>query len=257
MNRLKDFFESERNRVFLPDAFFTQRVMARYDERLNENRFREIGVWDAIPSSTRPVLAIALLLILSFVGVRAANDITGNAMAATANMDATTVLWSERFASCIGIRSFAHFRFGPIVAMRGECSVSLAQTAHERAGTSACARRHDHSRNAVDVTGESVRVPPLGTAAFVRSVALARLLLDLGADVNGQPIENKRRNKGQFIADFKHAYRVEYNELSELYFHKREPACVIEINTCNPDPGYPAQVYSSDPNDCSGKPIVD
>jgi hypothetical protein len=70
MNRLKDFFESERNRVFLPDAFFTQRVMARYDERMNESRYRGLGgVWDAIPGSTRPVLAIALLLILSFVAV--------------------------------------------------------------------------------------------------------------------------------------------------------------------------------------------
>jgi uncharacterized protein len=29
-------------------------------------------------------------------------------------------------------------------------------------------------------------VPPLGTAAFVRSIPLARLLLDGGADVNGQ-----------------------------------------------------------------------
>lgn len=80
---------------------------------------------------------------------------------------------------------------------------------------------------------------------------------NLGADVNGQPIENKRRNKGQFIADFKHAYRVEHNELSELYFHKREPACIIEINTCNPDPGYPAQVYTSDPTNCAGQIIVD
>jgi ankyrin repeat protein len=33
---------------------------------------------------------------------------------------------------------------------------------------------------------EAVRVPPLGTAAFVRSVPLARLLLDSGADVNGR-----------------------------------------------------------------------
>jgi len=39
----------------------------------------------------------------------------------------------------------------------------------------------------VDVrsTGSIARVPPLGTAAFVRSVPLARLLLDAGADVNG------------------------------------------------------------------------
>jgi ankyrin repeat protein len=35
-------------------------------------------------------------------------------------------------------------------------------------------------------TGTIARVPPLGTAAFVRSVPLARLLLDAGADVNAQ-----------------------------------------------------------------------
>jgi ankyrin repeat protein len=35
-------------------------------------------------------------------------------------------------------------------------------------------------------TGTIARVPPLGTAAFVRSLPLARLLLDAGADVNGQ-----------------------------------------------------------------------
>lgn len=35
-------------------------------------------------------------------------------------------------------------------------------------------------------TGAIARVPPLGTAAFVGSVALARLLLDAGADVNAQ-----------------------------------------------------------------------
>lgn len=35
-------------------------------------------------------------------------------------------------------------------------------------------------------TGTIARVPPLGTAAFVRSVPLARLLLDAGADVDGQ-----------------------------------------------------------------------
>jgi uncharacterized protein len=40
---------------------------------------------------------------------------------------------------------------------------------------------------------EAVRVPPLGTAAFVRSVPMARLLLDSGADVNG-------RGEGGFTA---------------------------------------------------------
>jgi ankyrin repeat protein len=42
-------------------------------------------------------------------------------------------------------------------------------------------------------TNEAVRVPPLGTAAFVRSVPLARLLVDSGADVNG-------RGEGGFTA---------------------------------------------------------
>jgi uncharacterized protein len=42
-------------------------------------------------------------------------------------------------------------------------------------------------------TNENVRVPPLGTAAFVRSVSLALLLLDSGADVNG-------RGEGGFTA---------------------------------------------------------
>ena len=37
-------------------------------------------------------------------------------------------------------------------------------------------------------TGTIARVPPLGTAAFVRSVPLSRLLLDAGADVNGQGV---------------------------------------------------------------------
>ena len=34
-------------------------------------------------------------------------------------------------------------------------------------------------------TGSIAQVPPLGTAVFVRSLPLARLLLDAGADVNG------------------------------------------------------------------------
>ena len=42
-------------------------------------------------------------------------------------------------------------------------------------------------------TAAIARVPPLGTAAFVRSVPMARLLLDAGADVNG-------RGEGGFTA---------------------------------------------------------
>jgi hypothetical protein len=66
MNRLQDFFNEERERVFEPGPYFTKRVMAR----LNDSASRESGIWDAISTSTRPVLAIALVLILCFVAVQ-------------------------------------------------------------------------------------------------------------------------------------------------------------------------------------------
>ena len=65
MNQLKDFFDAERKRFFEPDAFFAKRVMARLNERVSQ----DFGIWDAVPSSTRPVLALALTLILCFAAV--------------------------------------------------------------------------------------------------------------------------------------------------------------------------------------------
>ncbi len=79
---------------------------------------------------------------------------------------------------------------------------------------------------------------------------------NLGDDNNGRAIENKRMNKGQFIADFKQAARPQYTELSMLLFHKREPQCIIVIAPCTTDPGYPAQVYNSAPVDCTGAIIT-
>lgn len=73
---------------------------------------------------------------------------------------------------------------------------------------------------------------------------------NLGSDVNGCVIENKRRNKGQFINDFRLAIRPEYTEFAELIFHKREPACVTEFDVCNEGPGYPSQSYSSENTPC-------
>ena len=67
---------------------------------------------------------------------------------------------------------------------------------------------------------------------------------NLGTDASGCVIENKRRNKGQFIADFKLAIRPQYTEFLDLIFHMREPACVIAVTPCNSDPGYPTQSYS-------------
>jgi len=65
MNQLKEFFDTERRRVFEPDAFFAKRVVAR----LNEAASQEYGIWDVVPNSTRPVLAIALMLIVCFAAV--------------------------------------------------------------------------------------------------------------------------------------------------------------------------------------------
>jgi len=68
---------------------------------------------------------------------------------------------------------------------------------------------------------------------------------NLGEDVNGCVIENKRRNKGQFIADFKVGIRPLHTEFINVFFHKREPMCVPEIDICNDDAGYVPQSYNS------------
>lgn len=73
---------------------------------------------------------------------------------------------------------------------------------------------------------------------------------NLGADASGQVIQNKRRNKGQFIADFVYYVRPLHYEFLEVFFHKREQFCVPEIDVCNASPGYPAQSYSSTLPNC-------
>jgi len=77
---------------------------------------------------------------------------------------------------------------------------------------------------------------------------------NLGTDVNGCVIENKRRNKGQFIADFLYYIRPLHTEFMESIFHKAEPMCVPEVDTCSPGPGYPEQSYSSENEPC---PVVE
>ncbi len=62
---LKQFFESEKSRVFVPDTFFTKRVMAR----LQGVSTWKYGIWELMPNSTRQVLALALALILCFVAI--------------------------------------------------------------------------------------------------------------------------------------------------------------------------------------------
>lgn len=73
---------------------------------------------------------------------------------------------------------------------------------------------------------------------------------NLGADQSGCVIENKRHNKGQFIGDFKLAIRPEYTEFINAFFHKREPMCILNVDTCGADPGYPTQTYNSSNTTC-------
>jgi len=74
---------------------------------------------------------------------------------------------------------------------------------------------------------------------------------NLGVDSSGVAIENKRRNKGQFIADFKMAIRPQYTEFSELIMHASAYNVISEISTGVTDPGTPTQYYSSAPANCS------
>jgi len=78
---------------------------------------------------------------------------------------------------------------------------------------------------------------------------------NLGEDSAGRAIENFLRNKGMFVADFKLAIRPLYTEFVELIFHKSEPQCVIEIDTCAGDQGYPTQNYNSALENCGDSNI--
>jgi hypothetical protein len=79
---------------------------------------------------------------------------------------------------------------------------------------------------------------------------------NLGADSNGNVIENKRRNKLQFIADFKQAIRPEYPKFIVAYFHRREPQCIINVSPCQTQNGYPSQSYNSCNEVCENGVLV-
>jgi len=77
--------------------------------------------------------------------------------------------------------------------------------------------------------------------------------LTCGTDVNGNPIavDNARRNKGKFIADFSFATQAEYPELAEAFLTLREPACIVDIPTCASLPYPYPQNYSSANDECT------
>jgi len=78
--------------------------------------------------------------------------------------------------------------------------------------------------------------------------------LTCGFDTNGNPIavDNSRMNKGKFIADFRVGIRPLYTEFINVFFHKRQPMCVLNIDTCETCPAdpYVTQDYNSENDPC-------
>jgi hypothetical protein len=66
---LKDFFKQERNRVFTPSPFFSQRVMALVRDRSAKQEL-DYGLWDIVADLTRPVFAVSMVVFLVFVAVQ-------------------------------------------------------------------------------------------------------------------------------------------------------------------------------------------
>jgi hypothetical protein len=95
---------------------------------------------------------------------------------------------------------------------------------------------------------------PFNTRNFGGRWQFATTGLTCGFDDNGNPIavDNARGNKGKFIADFRVGIRPLHTEFINVFFHKREPMCVANIDTCNtcPPAEYATQDYNSANDPC-------
>jgi len=73
-------------------------------------------------------------------------------------------------------------------------------------------------------------------------------------DANGLTIpiavDNSRRNKGKFIADFEFATQAMYPEYLEAFLCRREPACTVGVPPCASTPAYVTQDYTSSNSTC-------
>src|SRR5687768_8861103 len=75
--------------------------------------------------------------------------------------------------------------------------------------------------------------------------------LTCGRDVNGNPIavDNSRRNKGMFKADFRFWIRPLYTEYAVAILHLGEPMCFVPVAPCAPA-SYAAQDYTDSNAPC-------
>lgn len=59
------------------------------------------------------------------------------------------------------------------------------------------------------------------------------------------PVDNTRRNKGKFIADFSYATQAQFPEYAEMFLHLRALPCVVGASPCGLNTNYVTQDYSS------------
>lgn len=68
--------------------------------------------------------------------------------------------------------------------------------------------------------------------------------------IDGQAVDNKRRNKGLWYADFTSGTKYERPELVRAILHLREPACVADVTRCADADEYETQDTSSANTPC-------
>ena len=68
-------------------------------------------------------------------------------------------------------------------------------------------------------------------------------------------VDNSRRNRGKWIADFKFATKPQYPEFAEVFLHLRENACVVEVPPCDSGPTYVTQDYSAACETCDEEAV--
>ena len=84
-----------------------------------------------------------------------------------------------------------------------------------------------------------------GRWQFVMDNLTCGTFLDSNGVARPIAVDNARRNKGKFIADFSFATKAEHPEFAEAFFVLREQACIVDIPTCSTPPYPLAQNYDS------------
>ena len=106
---LNNFFKEEQKRVYEPGPYFVQRVMSR----LTSGKPFVPTVWDMLPGASRPVFAVALMVLFGVLAVQILMPVqpTRSAIEAYLQQDLST---RERLLvvdpqSNVGVNQFEEF----------------------------------------------------------------------------------------------------------------------------------------------------